>query len=66
MAKHADAAGQELKIQVRGYEVKGISASVSPTDSAPQESEVHESMADHLFKVLHGSNNLATTKEHLA
>jgi ATP-dependent Lhr-like helicase len=52
------AAGQELKVQVRGYEVKGVSASVAPTDSSSQESEAHESMADHLFKVLHGSNNL--------
>jgi len=52
------AAGQELKVQVRGYEVKAVSASVAPVDSASQDSQVHESMADHLFKVLHGSNNL--------
>ena len=48
-------ASQELKVQVRGYE----EASVRPAadDEAPV-SGASESIADHLYKVLRGSNNL--------
>jgi ATP-dependent Lhr-like helicase len=40
------AAGQELKVQLRGYVEQGESSAADA------------SVADHLFKVLHGSNNL--------
>ena len=46
------AAGQELKVQVRGYVLQGLQSEGAEDEAA------HASMADHLFKVLHGSNNL--------
>ncbi len=61
------AAGQVLKVQLRGYVVEGVrqgveAASVGLDRAADSEeaaeSAAHASIADHLFKVLHGSNNL--------
>jgi ATP-dependent helicase Lhr and Lhr-like helicase len=86
------AAGQELKVQLRGYLIEGMPETVvaEPVQAAGElpdetageaqvenlgegqvpevtrskesqeeaESAAHASIADHLFKVLHGSNNL--------
>jgi ATP-dependent Lhr-like helicase len=84
-------AGQELKVQLRGYLIEGMQKTVAeavqtagelPDETAGEaqverlgeppvpevtdskepaeaaESAAHASIADHLFKVLHGSNNL--------
>jgi ATP-dependent helicase Lhr and Lhr-like helicase len=63
------AAGQELKVQLRGYVVEAVdcvnnegsahkSASATAVSEEDAESKAHVSVADHLFRVLHGSNNL--------
>lgn len=65
------AAGQELKVQLRGYLIEAVkeprqippepsTAGVEDVSPLPEqaESETEASVADHLFKVLHGSNNL--------
>lgn len=52
------AAGQELKVQVRGYVIEGMPSAITASNLPSHESTTHESMADHLFQVLHGSNNL--------
>jgi ATP-dependent Lhr-like helicase len=49
------AAGQELKVQLRGYLMEGMQDTLV---AEAAESAAHASIADHLFKVLHGSNNL--------
>jgi ATP-dependent Lhr-like helicase len=50
------APGQELKMQLRGYLIEGMQEANESQEEA--ESAAHASVADHLFKVLHGSNNL--------
>jgi ATP-dependent helicase Lhr and Lhr-like helicase len=65
------ATAQELRVQLRGYRIELVSeienraASEEPgaeTDTRrpkdAAEAQAYESMADHIFKVLHGSNNL--------
>jgi ATP-dependent helicase Lhr and Lhr-like helicase len=52
------AAGQELKVQLRGYLIEGMQETLVPESEQAAESAAHASIADHLFKVLHGSNNL--------
>jgi ATP-dependent Lhr-like helicase len=65
------AAAQELRVQLRGYrielatEIENQASSEEPgaeiDTRRPKdvaEAQAYESMADHLFKVLHGSNNL--------
>jgi ATP-dependent Lhr-like helicase len=61
------AAGQDLKVQLRGYSIEGVPEGVGPksveleqtADSeGAGESAADASIVDHLFKVLHGSNNL--------
>lgn len=52
------AAGQELKVQLRGYLIEGMQESLGAEAEQAAESAAHVSIADHLFKVLHGSNNL--------
>jgi ATP-dependent Lhr-like helicase len=61
------AAGQELKVQLRGYLIEGVPEAVVPESMELEqaadsegagESAAKASVADHLFKVLHGSNNL--------
>jgi ATP-dependent Lhr-like helicase len=52
------AAGQELKVQLRGYVIEGMQETMVPEAEQAAESAAHASIADHLFKVLHGSNNL--------
>jgi ATP-dependent helicase Lhr and Lhr-like helicase len=52
------ATGQELKVQLRGYLIEGVQETLVAEPVQAAESAVHASVADHLFKVLHGSNNL--------
>jgi ATP-dependent Lhr-like helicase len=52
------AAGQELQVQLRGYLIEGMQGTLVTEPEQPTESAAHASIADHLFKVLHGSNNL--------
>lgn len=52
------AAGQELKVQLRGYLIEGVQETLVAEPEQAAESAAHASIADHLFKVLHGSNNL--------
>lgn len=52
------AAGQELKVQLRGYLIEGVQETLVAEPEQGAESAAHASIADHLFKVLHGSNNL--------
>jgi ATP-dependent Lhr-like helicase len=52
------AAGQELKVQLRGYTIEGVQETLVGEPAQAAESAAHASIADHLFKVLHGSNNL--------
>ncbi|MDB6086609.1 MAG: putative helicase [Gammaproteobacteria bacterium] len=52
------AAGQELKVQLRGYLIEGMQETLVAEPVQAAESAAHASIADHLFKVLHGSNNL--------
>lgn len=62
-------AAQEILVQLRGYVIEpvretGAEAQELHSDARGMESEeaaegkAHDSMADHLFKALHGSNNL--------
>ena len=62
-------AGQELKLQLRGYTIKAVTSSEAALQPDPEddhhgdhpdsaESAAFASIADHLFKVLHGANNL--------
>jgi len=52
------AAGQELQVQLRGYLIEGMQGTLVAEPEQAAESAAHASIADHLFKVLHGSNNL--------
>jgi ATP-dependent helicase Lhr and Lhr-like helicase len=52
------AAGQELQVQLRGYLIEGMQEALVAEPVQAAESAAHASIADHLFKVLHGSNNL--------
>jgi ATP-dependent helicase Lhr and Lhr-like helicase len=52
------AAGQELQVQLRGYLIEGMQGKLVAEPEQAAESAAHASIADHLFKVLHGSNNL--------
>jgi ATP-dependent Lhr-like helicase len=59
-------AGQELKVQLRGYVIAGVRAEATASAESVNvvelqeaaEATAHASIADHLFTVLHGSNNL--------
>jgi ATP-dependent Lhr-like helicase len=50
--------GQELKLQLRGYTITAVSGGEAADHPDPGESLAHARIADHLFKVLHGANNL--------
>jgi len=50
--------GQELKLQLRGYTITAISGGEATDHPDPGESLAHARIADHLFQVLHGANNL--------
>jgi ATP-dependent Lhr-like helicase len=52
------AAGQELKVQLRGYLIEGMQETLVAEPVQAAESAAYASIADHLFKVLRGSNNL--------
>jgi ATP-dependent helicase Lhr and Lhr-like helicase len=71
MIIESTAAGQELKVQLRGYLINTVKEpletsaepSMADLEDVPPlpeqaESKAEASVADHLFKVLHGSNNL--------
>lgn len=53
---HSSDAGQELKVQVRGYRKKTLQFQFDESESESQNNELD--IAAHLFKVLRGTNNL--------
>jgi ATP-dependent Lhr-like helicase len=66
---HSKSAAQELLVQLRGYliesvretEAEGQEPHLDAQGMRPEEvpdAKAYDSMADHLFKALHGSNNL--------
>jgi ATP-dependent Lhr-like helicase len=73
MVIESSSGGQELKVQLRGYVIETVKATGMAHPSLPAEApagkhitalqeeaelKANSSVADHLFKVLHGSNNL--------